>query len=364
MINKHIIDRQILKKSKVVVSIIIFLFGLISLFVFKQQMQQGISSGLILCSTVIIPALFPSMALSAFFAKTNALRAIGRRCSGISKVIFKLPGIAVPIFLLSLVSGYPVGAQLTKMLYTNGDITLNQGKKMTLFCFGAGPAFLVLAVGCGMMKSERAGLLLFISHVAASLIMAIICGALIKTKQSDLKVTAKGLAASDAFVEGLASASAAIISICAYTVLFSSVMSVISEINNIPFVCTAASLIEVSNGCAYVSVYSGSLPVLAAVTGFGGLSVILQVATAAGKTRPSMKKLLLVRAGHSVLSFIICTVLVVFFPFSQKAFSPLNTAVPKLSNISVQFSIAMLILCVVFLFSTYQMSNKRLLDFF
>ena len=56
-------------------------------------------------------------------------------------------------FIMSVLSGYPMGAKVVGDLKRSGEITLREAKRLMSFCSTSGPAFMAGAVGAGMLGS-------------------------------------------------------------------------------------------------------------------------------------------------------------------------------------------------------------------
>ena len=77
---------------------------------YPNAMATGISRGLSICSTVIVPTLYPFMILAALLAESPLCRRPGRIMETVIRQLFGLPGCCTGAILLSLIGGYPAGA--------------------------------------------------------------------------------------------------------------------------------------------------------------------------------------------------------------------------------------------------------------
>ena len=59
-------------------------------------------------------------------------------------------------------------------MYETKQISLNQARRMSLFCVGAGPAFLITAVGTVLLGNTKLGIILLVSQLISGLILGII----------------------------------------------------------------------------------------------------------------------------------------------------------------------------------------------
>ena len=136
-----------------------------------QAASQGVRDGLTLCGQVVIPSLFPFLALSSFLVQSGLAQRAGHLLEPITKLLFRLPGAAGSAILMSLIGGYPVGARMTVQLLDAALITQKQAQRMLFFCVNSGPAFLISAVGSAMLRSRQAGLILCAALTASALLI-------------------------------------------------------------------------------------------------------------------------------------------------------------------------------------------------
>ena len=340
--------------------------GFAAVFLFSAPLKTGIQNGLTLCGSVIIPSLFPPLCICSFLQLSGALNASGRLCKRLSSILFGLPPCALPVFLLSLISGYPAGAALCAQLQKSGQLTLPQSRLLATVSVGAGPGFLVLAVGDGMLHNMRYGFLLLITHILSAMLTAVLFCHMFKVSDSGAtQRPSPRLPLSEAFVQAVAKASASILSICAYTILFSGLIGILSALitNKTGFLAAVAAL-EVSNGCVFLAQLLPSIPLIAGITGFGGLSVICQILSAAGPARPKTGLFLSARLLNGCISYLLASVLIGLIPNALPVYYGAKPSGFSFSSHTLLFSACLFCLCVVFLFSTRQRKIKKLVDFF
>ncbi|UKI22226.1 MAG: hypothetical protein L6V88_07465 [Anaerotruncus sp.] len=96
--------------------------------------------------------------------------------SGLCACCFICRVAVFPTVLFGLIGGYPAGALLTASLYGNEKITRREACRIMRFNMSGGAGFIITAVGVGILKSKKAGLILFASVTAAAIICAAISG--------------------------------------------------------------------------------------------------------------------------------------------------------------------------------------------
>ncbi len=78
-------------------------------------------------------------------------------------------GKSALVFVISTVSGYPVGAKLASELRNNNQISKFEGQRLVSFCSTSGPLFIVGSVATGMFKNPSLGYLMLICHYLGSI---------------------------------------------------------------------------------------------------------------------------------------------------------------------------------------------------
>ncbi len=115
----------------------------IMLLIFSKECADGAFSGVEMCINVLIPSLFPFMAVSSFTVKSGISDFLGKPFGKIMKSVFGLSPCFAPILLLSVTGGYPIGAKSCNELYKNGNAGTEECKRASMFMVCAGPGFLV-----------------------------------------------------------------------------------------------------------------------------------------------------------------------------------------------------------------------------
>jgi hypothetical protein len=77
----------------------------IMLLVFSKECANGALSGIEMCLNVLIPSLFPFMAVSSFIVKSGIADLLGKPFGKITKTVFGLSPCFAPILLLSVTGG-------------------------------------------------------------------------------------------------------------------------------------------------------------------------------------------------------------------------------------------------------------------
>ena len=338
------------KRVKITLVFIIFLICLMTIFACHDCVLKGISSGLYLCGSVIIPSLFPMLCLTSFLALSGILEVFSCKLDRFSRKFFHLSGYYIPIFIISMISGYPVGASIANSVFEKGGISVSERNRIASVSCSSGPAFILLAVGVNMFNSYKIGEILLFSNLLACIFTALIATKFFKRSNEKAIFTAHSPALSDCAVFAVSNATSSIISISAFTIIFSAIVNVLTLLcKNKIALLSAVSILEVTNGVFELANEKVALPFVCAVIGFGGISVIFQISAVLKNDRPPILKIIAVRFLCAVLSFIFCFIACKVFKITTPVLTSFNVYL-KTTSQNYYFSVALIFLSVVFLF--------------
>ncbi len=306
--------------------------------------SAGVKRGLIICATNAVPSLFPFCVVSAFFTRSGLCGCVGRFLERPTRFIFRLPGCAGGAVCMSFIAGYPVGAMLTSALYSDGSISRRDAQRMTLFCVNAGPAFVIGTVGAGMLGSIGAGLILFFSLTASSLLLGVLTRFIPQGEETaEQTQMVKLRPVSQSLPEAVADGTKSMISICAWIVIFSCVLEYVPLLHlpdwaSLLLCCTA----EVTGGCARAAgVFN--IPAIAAVLGWGGVSVHCQVLRNVKACGTSLSYFVCARLICAALAALFSAGLLRLFPSAVQTIVLGSGGSPQLFSFSAPAAFAMLV---------------------
>ena len=305
--------------------------------------SEGAANGLLLCGNVIIPTLFPFTVCVLFlmhsplFSGLNFLKKFTLFFFGLNPEQFS-------VMLLSFIGGYPVGARLINELTKNEKISPKNAAVMLNYCVNAGPAFIVIFIGSGLLGNIKAGYILLISHIAASLLLALIFKRFFKPE--DIKNSpAKCLTSGDNFVLSVSGAASTIFNICAFVVFFSTVTCVINHFaNKYTFLGFLKYILEVTVGvCNTKNIY-----LISFLLGFAGVSIWCQIIAVTEKFKYNFLIFALCRILHGIISIFLTFILLKLFPVSIQTSASYTFS---LSYSTLAVSLSMLITAIIFIIS-------------
>lgn len=299
----------------------------VALLLCRSAVTAAVSNALTLCGRVLIPSLFPFMALSAFALRADAFHAAERLLSPLMQKCFRLPGRCFSAVFFGFIGGYPVGANMIAELYEAGEITQNEAKRLFSFCVNAGPAFVVSAAGGMMLGSEKAGTVMLLAIFCSSSAVGLLSSLFAEKKtQARFSVRRTPQDVGSALTQSVASAMSGILSVCAWVILF----SVITGIAR-PFIKNeTASLLfdtfsEVTAGvpAAYTL---GGVPLTAAAISFGGVCILCQLFPLMKKCGVKVSEYLGCRMVNSVLTYFVTKLLLRFVEIPVSVSSSVSAA--------------------------------------
>lgn len=344
-------------------------FLLLLLLFSPQAGLDGARTGLLLCAEVVIPTLFPFLVLSSFVIHLGVAERFGRLFTRLTAALFKLPGASAPALVLGILGGYPVGARACAELVETGALTRAEGNRLLTFCINSSPAYIIGAVGAGLLHSAQAGALLYVAHILSSLLVGLLLG--VRSPRPSASALARRpvthMHASGALVTSVTGAATGMLGISGFVVFFSALSSLLFSTGLVESAArlpaflpglhwfdagTAQTLLkgflEVSGGCS-MAVHNGQfvLEVLSAFLSWSGLSVVFQVLFAVRGTGLSARGYVASRPLHMLFSVLFTVLLFSLFPVAIPALAGATQVTLSMHNAPA--SAALLFACALLL---------------
>ncbi|MDR1589529.1 MAG: sporulation protein [Oscillospiraceae bacterium] len=317
-----------------------------ALVAYTKQSVEAAIEGLSLCANVIIPSLFPFFALSSLAVDTGAARRLGRPLRRVMGPLFNVGGECASAVALGFIGGYPVGAKTVISLYENGDCTKTEAERLLSFCNNSGPAFIFGVVGAGVFSNGAIGVMLYLVHTAASLIVGVIFR---HWKKHDVpperpRASANaGMRFAPALVTSVKSAAQSSLNICGFVIFFTVLIRMLDITGVIPFASgllgyifkplgfdsdwgrrLLTGVIELSSGVwslkGAASKLTGSVAMAAFMLGWAGISVHSQVLSFIGASGLSARTYIVGKLLQGAISAAIAALLGRFFMTVSPAF--------------------------------------------
>lgn len=283
-----------------------------------------------LCSSVIIPSLFPFFVCSGLLIYSGFCELLAKFMQPVMKPIFNVNGSGAAAFVLGIISGYPLGAVTACQLYKKNYISKTETERLLAFCNNSGPLFILGAVGISLYNSPRIGVIIYASHILAAIFTGILFGFYrhkdFNAPVSEVKVEEKSI--SEMFSAVLENSLRSILTVCGAVVFFSVISGII--IDFIPFSENIKAILigifEFTTGVKAVA--ESSMPLLekliisAGIVGFAGISVHIQVMSVVSGCGISLVPYITGKTLQGVISIIILFLFMSLFPQETMVFSP------------------------------------------
>ena len=309
-----------------------------------QRYAAACAEGIALWAKVVLPALFPFLVLTAWIARSGMADGLGRKPSPLLRRC-GLPAASAGAFLLSIVSGYPVGSRVVADLQRRGEIGRADAEKLSILCSTSGPMFILGSVGNAMFGGGKAGAVLLSAHLFG--VLAIALPVLLFRKRSAAAEPSPSPAAqrsaarairapqarapSDTLGETVREAVLSVlcvggfialanVALCAAEdLLLLAPLRALAELCLCPFGAQACAegivygLIEATRGCAALAAADAAgLPFAAFAITFGGASILAQQLAFLRPVGVRAGRFIAVKAAQGCAAALFCALLLAF----------------------------------------------------
>jgi sporulation integral membrane protein YlbJ len=367
---------------------------ILCLILLSNTAVKAALNGLNLWSGVVVPSLFPFFVSAEILNSTGFIRASGLLLEPVMRPFFNVPGCGSFALAMGVTSGYPVGAKITCDFRSKGDLTRTEAERLLAFTNNSGPLFIVGAVGTGMYGSSQIGLLLLACHFFACLTVGFLFRfykadhkpAMRKTSHEKSRIKPfiafrkkllEGAGLSGASIgtiigDSVKNSAGTILAIGGFIVLFSVVISLLSETGIIGAVSDLFAAVFTSIGLdrnvirgilsGFFEITTGSnlvssiieipltvkLPAASFIIGWAGLSVHFQVLSIASKTDISIYPYLIGKMLQGAISAFYTWLFLRCFHFEMIVKEPvLGSSIPTPASWLKTFGASLLTLSVI-----------------
>ena len=261
--------------------LILTLIFLILLIIFPFEVSNSVALSLDLCLKSVIPALFP------FLCVSNIITEIGIPKNFFTLLLsklFNISPVSVPAYILGILCGYPIGAKMTLELFSKGKIGQKEKDRLLVFANNSGPGFIIGMVGGVLFNSIHTGIIIYISHIFAS----VIYGFITSFSSSQIRCTHTDCNRKISFLSVLSlsikKSIESLINITGVIIFFSSLISLLDLVPSVSSFSLKGllyGLLEMTNGIKIIVLSSLSLRLKGAIASFlvtfSGFSVFMQI---------------------------------------------------------------------------------------
>ena len=350
MIKSHIKANRLFYFRYIPYSAVISVFVLF-MFAYPRVLSQGVTNGLDLCVEKVVPSLFPCILIAGLVSELGITDVLSKPFDKICKLLFALPGNAASIIIMSFLGGFPVGTMLAARAYEKGQVTLNQARRLLLFCVNPGPAFTISTVGCMMLGSREAGLLIYASIMVSSFICGVFSRFLFKADEYvDYKQKDENLIDfTSAFSYSVNAAGKSIVNICLWIIVFNCIISIFEFLPVTENIGLFINLFTEVTVAAEFAVSNYGLPLITFVVSFAGFCIHAQLLPYHIKLSLKYGYFFIFRVAVSLLSCIVNVLLIRIYPDYSEVFALGTKPVGASSEISPPVCAWLMLMCGLFM---------------
>ncbi len=248
------------------------------------------------------------------------------------KAIFNLEGACLYPFLMSVISGYPIGSTITADLYQKGLISKENVTRAAVLSSTSGPIFVIGAVGGAMLNSPKIGLIIYISNILSAIIVSILIGLVgRKKKQVNEPPAITYEQSSNIIYKSAKDTCISLLIVGFYIALFSLFIDLLTDLKIIGCLSSClnfifgripgftdisagimSGIIEMTTGAKLLSYTLTPLSIsfISFLIAFGGLSIIMQSLSFLSSTPIKSGQFILCKFLQGVLAFFICLIII------------------------------------------------------
>lgn len=299
-----------------------------------NRYTSGTVEGLKLFFYKVFPGLFPFMLLTKLLTELGVLFKVTGKFDRVSRKVFGTPGISLYAFLMSIISGYPIGARIICDLYQKGMITEEDARKMSVFCTTSGPIFVIGTIGSFMFKNYTFGVILYVSHILSSIALGILYHLITSRKKvensSCYTPVIEFKKRQNIMAECVTSTINSLFVVGAYITLFYLLTELLESLKVFDFIINILAgfgansgyskgiiygILEVTRGAQELSFIGDpiALALTCSVLSFSGFSIIMQSMAFLRETKIKTHKFILTKILHALLSALLCYILILVF---------------------------------------------------
>lgn len=280
----------------------IVLLGILLIF-FSENIAKNIAGSIQICISDIIPSMFAMMAVSTYAVSSGYYQTIFRPFYFLLRPFFRLDRHTLAVFLISMIGGYPVGIKLLRERASQNKNDIAAAENASVFCCCISPPFAISMIGVGIYHSAEIGIIVYLSNVLSCMVLAAVYSRFTEiTDEYRPKVCGGDL------ISAVNSASRALFTVCTVLVACNAALEAVCSLLRLFSVSIDPlflGVFEISNLLKLNSPSLSALPLISAISAFGGLCVLIQCAAICGKAFP-LKKFFLGRILSALLSAGFC----------------------------------------------------------
>ncbi len=292
------------------------LCAILILVIIRPDVYGGaVFSGAELYVKSVFPTMLPMLIFSGLFIKTGIADDISQIMKKPMAKLFKAPPVAGYILIISMLSGYPIGAKTVSDYYLSGVIDDEDAARISTFAGTSGPMFVIGTVGSGFFSEPRIGYVILIAHYLGAVLTGLImCSPKRKTPLSDKQFDIK-LSENNSLGEVFSNSMSTVLLVGGFVAIFymlteilftTGIADYLESVGGILLKGVSVAFVEMTRGAFILSSYPNKKIAVAFVTAmisFGGLSVTMQSLAFYKNAHISTIRYLLTKTLQGLISF-------------------------------------------------------------
>ena len=331
--------------------LLLFIFMLLLLLTLGSVNFKSVKNTTEIFLSSVFPSLFPFILFTEITLKTGIISEIANYLWFIPRLFKLSKNCAMPI-LLGFLCGFPSGAKAVDNMVLNKQISKNDALILLSFVNNSSPIFILTTVSIAMMNNITIGIILLISHFSSSILIGLFYSRINTysiihernrflnrysqkmSKTREIKDTLyQNMTKFEILQKSILNSFVTLAFILGFMIIFNLVADItytclrqFNIITNTYILDTLSGIFEVTRGVKSISSHTGSFSnilVISFLLGFSGLSIIFQIKSCLKNIDISIRKLILFKLFHGILSVLIAYILLKY------------TTILNLPNVSV-----------------------------
>lgn len=286
----------------------------------SQRYAAVCLDGLCLWAECVVPSLFPFTVVCLLICGLGGIERVSAPFGGVCKKLNVSPA-ALPLFLLSAMSGYPTGSKLLSEYRLSGKITESDAQTLAPICSVCSPTFALSTVGYKAFGGAYYGVKLLLTVHIATLLTAVVCKFFSKKSTPTAAKITQRTKNDDLLYDAFYGAVTAVLCAGGFICFFYTLSQAVADLNVLaPLTLVlrpvfgdacnglALGLIEATGGCFAAARAGGffALPIAAFLLTFGGASILLQQLFYLKKCNVRQGRFLIIKLAQGLAAFTLC----------------------------------------------------------
>ena len=317
------------------VILLLLVTALVLLISNPEKYIQSINSGISLFFYSVFPSLLPFLFLSRLIDGLGGFKRLDKFMSGFITKIYHCPTSVSYPFIMSMISGYPIGAKIIGEMKKDGTLSMVDARRAICLSSTSGPIFVIGSVGANMLQNSKLGFFIFLSHIIGSLLTAFLFTRTKNNTPEKIEYSPHQDKPSSSLLSySTSSTISSILTVAVYVAIFYMFIDMAYSVGFLKVGSSfieklltlfgldgrlafglSSGLIEMTRGCKEIAMVANDFASLVCCTGlisFGGVSIILQSLTFLSGTNIKASFFILFKIVQAVISSLVAIVFGLF----------------------------------------------------